>query len=84
LEPGRPHKRSLHEDREDASAPPHAPMRPRPPWASLDGNTAPWPSPGPGQERPDAGRSPGSRVRAAMRQPSRTCRSSGRFRPSPF
>src|SRR3546814_7997898 len=29
-------------------------------------NTVPWPTPGPGQERPCAGRSPGSRVNAAM------------------
>src|SRR3546814_4793744 len=34
--------------------------------SDLTENTVPWPTPGPGQERPCAGRSPGSRVNAAM------------------
>ncbi len=42
--------------------PRHEPMRPPPLVRRSDGRTVPRPSPGPKQERPDAGRSPGSRV----------------------
>jgi hypothetical protein len=61
--------------------PPRAPMRPPPHGSSLRRSTVPRPSPGPWQERPSAGRSPGSRVDARYATfpgPALTLRPSGR------